>query len=53
MALSSSVLIALEITGTLGVVLILGGWELWSLRREKLRDKAREQARGQQTEKPP
>jgi hypothetical protein len=45
MTMSSTLLIALEMSGTLGVVLVLGGWELWSLRRERARDSAREQAR--------
>lgn len=37
--MSSSLLITLEMAGVLGVVLALGGWELWSLRREKERDR--------------
>lgn len=37
--MSSSLLVTLEIFGVLGVVLLLGGWELWTLRRDKVRDK--------------
>ena len=36
--MSSSLLITLEMAGVLGVVLLLGGWELWSLRRDRKRD---------------
>jgi hypothetical protein len=35
--MSSGLTIALEMGGVLGVVLIWGGWELWSLRRDKLK----------------
>lgn len=42
--MSSSLLITLEMSGVLGVVLAFGFWELWSLRREKARDRAREMA---------
>lgn len=38
--MSSSLLITLEMAGVLGVVLLFGGWELWTLRRDKARDKA-------------
>lgn len=40
--MSSSLIITLEMAGVLGVVLGLGFWELWSLRRERNRDRARE-----------
>jgi hypothetical protein len=40
--MSSSLLITLEMAGVLGVVLAFGFWELWSLRRDKVRDKAEE-----------
>lgn len=39
--MSSSLLITLEMAGVLGVVLILGFYELWSLRRDKTRDAKR------------
>ena len=39
--MSSSLLITLEMAGVLGVVLAFGFWELWSLRRDKARDKAK------------
>lgn len=38
--MSSALLITLEMAGVLGVVVALGGWELWTLRRDKLRDAA-------------
>lgn len=41
--MSSSLLVTLEILLVLGVVVGLGGWELWSLRRERRRDEARQQ----------
>ena len=37
--MSSSLIITLEISGVLGAVLIWGGWELWSLRRDRERKK--------------
>ncbi|CAN5755150.1 hypothetical protein BH11PSE7_BH11PSE7_08620 [soil metagenome] len=37
--MSSSLIITLEISGVLGAVLIWGGWELWSLRRDRKRTK--------------
>jgi len=40
--MDSSLLITLEIALVLGVVLGLGGWDLWRLRREQARDRARE-----------
>lgn len=40
--MSSSLLITLEMAGVLGVVLAFGFWELWSLRRDKARDKSEE-----------
>jgi hypothetical protein len=46
--MSSSLIITLEMGGVLGVVLLFGLWELWSLRRERRRD----QARGQSAERP-
>ena len=33
--MSSSLLIALEMSGVLGVVIVWGLWELWTLRRDK------------------
>ena len=39
--MSSSLLITLEMAGVLGVMLILGFYELWSLRRDKARDAKR------------
>lgn len=42
--MSSALLITLEMAGVLGVVLALGGWELWTLRRDKLRDAAKADA---------
>jgi hypothetical protein len=42
--MSSSLLITLEMAGVLGVVLAFGFWELWSLRRDKVRGKARDKA---------
>lgn len=38
--MSSTLIIALEFTAVIGVVLGLGIWELWSLRREKKKDDA-------------
>ncbi|MDP3823272.1 MAG: hypothetical protein Q8R33_17530 [Burkholderiales bacterium] len=38
--MSSSLIIALEFTLVIGVVLGLGVWELWSLRRDKRKDDA-------------
>ncbi len=46
--MSSGLLITLEMAGVLGVVLALGGWELWTLRRDKLRDAAKAEAEDQQ-----
>jgi hypothetical protein len=43
--MSSSLLITLEMAGVLGVVLLLGGWELWTLRRDKARDRHRENSK--------
>lgn len=43
--MSSSLLITLEMAGVLGVVLAFGFWELWSLRRDKVRGKVRDKAR--------
>ncbi len=37
--MSSSLLVTLEIVGVLGVILLLGGWELWQLRKAKLQDR--------------
>ncbi len=42
--MDSSLIITLEILLVLGVVLGLGGWDLWKLRREQARDRAREAA---------
>ena len=42
--MSSSLIITLEILLVLGVVVGLGGWDLWRLRREQARDRAREAA---------
>ncbi len=38
--MSSSLIITLEMAGVLGVVIGLGLWELWSLRRDRARDRA-------------
>ncbi len=38
--MSSTLIIALEFTAVIGVVLGLGIWELWGLRREKRKDEA-------------
>lgn len=38
--MSSTLIIALEFTAVIGVVLGLGIWELWTLRREKKKDDA-------------
>ena len=38
--MSSSLIIAFEFTLVIGVVLGLGVWELWSLRRDKRTDAA-------------
>lgn len=38
--MSSSLIIALEFTLVIGVVLGLGVWELWRLRRDKRKDEA-------------
>ena len=38
--MSSTLIIALEFTAVIGVVLGLGFWELWSLRRDKKKDEA-------------
>jgi hypothetical protein len=42
--MSSSLIITLEILLVLGVVVGLGGWDLWRLRREQARDRARDAA---------
>ena len=42
--MSSSLIITLEISLVLGVVLVLGGWELYTLRRDMARDRAKEPA---------
>lgn len=47
--MSSSLIIALEMAGVLGVVLAFGAWELWSLRRDKARSKQGAQARAAST----
>jgi hypothetical protein len=39
--MSSAWLVGLEIALVLGVVVGLGGWDLWRLRREQARDRAR------------
>lgn len=38
--MDSSLLVTLEILLVLAVVLGLGGWDLWKLRREQARDRA-------------
>lgn len=43
--MSSSWLIGLEIALVLGVVVGLGGWDLWRLRKEQARDRQRDAAR--------
>jgi 3-mercaptopyruvate sulfurtransferase SseA len=45
--MSSSLLVTLEIFGVLGVVLLLGGWELWQLRKDK-----KQNSNGQKGDKP-
>ena len=40
--MSSSLLITLEMSGVLGVVIVFGLWELWTLRRDKARDQAQD-----------
>lgn len=40
--MSSSLLITLEMAGVLGIVLLLGGWELWSLRKDKASDQTQD-----------
>ena len=42
--MGSSLLITLEIGLVLGLVVVLGGWDLWSLRREQARDRKATQA---------
>lgn len=42
--MSSSLIITLEISLVLGVVLVLGGWELYTLRRDMARDRAKQPA---------
>ena len=34
-AMSSDLIVTLELFGVLGIALLLGGWELWRLRRDK------------------
>jgi hypothetical protein len=41
---SSSLLITLEMAGVLGAVLVFGFYELWSLRRDKARERERNKA---------
>ena len=41
--MQSSLLITLENALVLGVAVGLGGWDLWSLRREQARDRLRAQ----------
>ncbi len=42
--MSSAWLAGLEIALVLGAVVGLGGWDLWRLRREQVRDRARNRA---------
>lgn len=49
--MDSSVLIGLEMAGVLGLALAWGGYELWSLRRWRERDRL-ERERGAQGETP-
>lgn len=35
--MSSGLIIALEMGAVLGLVLVWGGWELWSLRRDRMK----------------
>ena len=46
--MSSTLIITLEFAGVIGVVLGLGVWELWRLRREQRRD--REEAARRESE---
>ena len=51
--MSSGLLITLEMAGVLGVVLLWGGWELWTLRRDKRRDAARQSGQFDGADKKP
>lgn len=42
--MDASLLVTLEILLVLAVVLGLGGWDLWKLRREQARDRAQAEA---------
>jgi predicted negative regulator of RcsB-dependent stress response len=42
--MSSAWMAGLEIVLVLGVVVGLGGWDLWRLRKEQARDRARDHA---------
>ena len=43
--MSSSLIITLEMAGVLGVVLAFGFWELWTLRRDRERDRRADAAK--------
>jgi hypothetical protein len=43
---SSGLIIGLEMGGVLGVVLVWGFWELWSLKRDKLKRQSEEKKPG-------
>ena len=51
--MSTGTLVLLELLLVLGLVLVWGGWEIWSLRRERERDRARERAAGKDDGAPP
>lgn len=50
--MSSALLITLEMSGVLGVVLLFGFWELWSLRRDKARSEQQKPAPDAATDTP-
>lgn len=41
--MSSALIITLEVIGVLGVLIGFAGWELYSLRREKKRERERDE----------
>ncbi len=50
--MSSSLIIGLEMAGVLGAVLVWGAWELWTLRREKEKDRLKAEAEASKTPAP-
>ncbi len=42
--MSSGLLITLEVIGVLGVLIALAGWELYTLRRDRERDRSGKQS---------